>query len=369
MIDRSQEARRERIREALLEWYPRVRRDLPWRRTQDPYRVWVSEVMLQQTQVPTAVPYYARFLKEFPTVEALAAAPLDRVLAHWQGLGYYARARNLHAAARLVVERHGGRVPADRAALRALPGIGPYIAGAILSIAYGQDEPAIDTNIARVLTRLFDYDGDLTRAEGKRALEAYARALLPPGRAGVFNTAIMELGATVCVARAPRCEVCPVHADCLAHLRGTEILRPRRPEKRPTPYRAHAAAYCLRPDPAGGPACLLVVRRVPSGLLGGMWELHTAEVGAGETPAEALRRLLAEDLGVAAQAAGPVARVEHGYSHFRVGVDLCPCTVEGEPRPAGRWDAARWMAPAERPAVGLTGVTVKALAALGWGEG
>ncbi|NLD74752.1 MAG: A/G-specific adenine glycosylase [Chloroflexi bacterium] len=324
--------------------------------------------MLQQTQVPTVIPYYARFLEDFPTVDALAAAPLDRVLAHWQGLGYYARARNLHAAARIVVEQHEGQVPRGRAAIRALPGIGPYIAAAVLSIAYGQDEAAIDTNIARVLCRLYDYGGDLTRAEGKRALQAYAEALLPPGRAGEFNTAIMELGATVCVARSPRCDECPVREDCLAHLRGTEELRPHRPAKRPTPYRTLAAAYCLRQAPENEPPRLLVVRRVPAGLLGGMWELPTAEVGAVETPGEALRRALGEHLGVEARAGEPLARVEHGYSHFRVGVDLCPCDLTGEPHPTGPWDAARWITPAERPSLGLTGVAVKSLAALGWGE-
>ncbi|NLD42329.1 MAG: A/G-specific adenine glycosylase, partial [Chloroflexi bacterium] len=193
------------IQEALLAWYAAERRDLPWRRTSDPYSIWVSEVMLQQTQVATVIPYYQRFLSAFPTVCALAAADLDRMLALWAGLGYYARARHLHAAARLVMERHGGEVPGDPAAFRALPGVGPYIAAAVLSIAFGQDVAAIDTNAARVLCRLFDYAGDLTRAAGKRTLRALAAALLPAGRAAEHNAAMMELGATICLARGPRC--------------------------------------------------------------------------------------------------------------------------------------------------------------------
>jgi len=214
------------MQDALLTWYAIARRDLPWRHTRDPYRIWVSEVMLQQTQVPTAVAYYERFLDAFPTLEALAEAEPDAVLAVWQGLGYYARARNLHAAAQQVVDRHGGHVPSNMAELRALPGVGPYIAAAVLSIAFGEDVAAVDTNTARVLCRLIDYAGDLGRAEGQRLVSACADDLLARGRAGDHNAAMMELGATICQARAPGCPSCPLEAWCLARARGTADQRP-----------------------------------------------------------------------------------------------------------------------------------------------
>lgn len=353
------------IQEALLAWYAAERRDLPWRRTSDPYSIWVSEVMLQQTQVATVIPYYQRFLSAFPTVCALAAADLDRMLALWAGLGYYARARHLHAAARLVMERHGGEVPGDPAAFRALPGVGPYIAAAVLSIAFGQDVAAIDTNAARVLCRLFDYAGDLTRAAGKRTLRALAAALLPAGRAAEHNAAMMELGATICLARGPRCACCPVAAWCLAHGRGTEEARPMRAPKRPVPTRSMAAAYCLEEGEEGA-LRLLLVRRRPVGLLGGLWELPGTELAPQEPPARALEQLLRDDLGLEAVVGDRLGAVQHAYSHFRVQVGLYRCRAAGRPRVQGQWDGARFVTAVELADLGLTGVTAKALARLGW---
>lgn len=351
------------ITKSLLAWYAHARRDLPWRRTRDPYRVWVSEVMLQQTQVPTVVGYYERFLVAFPTVEDLAQASLDTVLALWQGLGYYARARNLHAAARIVVREHGGRLPRYKEALLALPGVGPYIAGALLSIAFGLDEVAIDSNIARVLTRLHDYAEDPTSTAGKRALHAFAERLLPPGRAGEFNVAIMELGATVCVARRPRCGSCPVEPHCLARRRGTETQRPLRRPRRDVPTREMAAALCVRRD-AVGRRRTLIVRRRPEGLLGGMWELPSAEVPPGTAPEDALRLALASDLGVRARVGGLLTVVEHGYSHFRVRVGCYGCELDGAVNPGGPWDTSHWLAPEEEAAYGLTRVTTRILEAI-----
>ncbi len=358
------------VQGALLDWYAAARRDLPWRRTRDPYRIWVSEVMLQQTQVPTALPYYLRFIEEYPTIEALASTDLDSILALWQGLGYYARARNLHAAARLVVARHDGMVPDDPAALRALPGVGPYIAAAILSIAFAQDVAAIDTNATRVLCRLFDYAGDLTRAEGKQALRAYADRLLPHGRAGEHNAAMMELGATICLPRVPRCPGCPVAAWCLARERGTEQDRPLRTVKRPVPTRTMAAAWCLyragNGGEAAGPERLLLVRRRPEGLLGGLWELPSSEVDPGEAPEEVLYGALREHLGLVPSIGEHVADVHHAYSHFKVVVGIYRCQADGTARAAGPWDEARAIVPAERASIGLTGVATRALALLGW---
>jgi A/G-specific adenine glycosylase len=197
----------------LLSWYRANGRRLPWRQTRDPYRILVSEIMLQQTQVHRVKAYYRGFLRRYPTFEDLAGAPEPAVRESWDGLGYYARARNLHAAARMVVDEHGGRLPADGPAIRRLPGIGRYTAGAVLSIAYGQDEPVVDTNVARVLTRVFRVRSRGQSARQRRLWDLSAR-LLPSGAAGDFNQALMDLGAIVCRARVPQCAVCPLRAKC-----------------------------------------------------------------------------------------------------------------------------------------------------------
>ena len=198
----------------LLTWYRTNGRKLPWRRTRDPYRILVSEVMLQQTQVERVKGYYRRFVRRYPTFDDLAGAPEPAVREAWEGLGYYARARNLHATARIVVGEHGGKLPADSQVMRRLPGIGRYTAGAVLSIAYGRDEPILDTNAARVLTRVFAVRVRGGKSALQRRLWAIATRVTPAGEAGDFNQAIMDLGATICRARAPECEMCPVRRDC-----------------------------------------------------------------------------------------------------------------------------------------------------------
>ncbi|MFQ5946291.1 MAG: A/G-specific adenine glycosylase, partial [Anaerolineae bacterium] len=223
------------LAQLFLAWYENHQRPLPWRDGSDPYAIWVAEVMLQQTQARTVVPYYTKFIRRFPTAESLAAASLDEVLKAWEGMGYYARARNLHDAARRVVERHGGRVPDTLATLRELPGIGRYTAGAIVSIAYGIPAPALDANARRVLSRVYLVDGD----PGDRAIETQlwdlAGSLVPPERPGDFNQAIMELGATICLPRRPKCGRCPVARRCGARELGRQEEIPRRaaPRRRP----------------------------------------------------------------------------------------------------------------------------------------
>ena len=364
------------ITETLLAWFYANKRDLPWRYagdthpdavgvaggSRDAYRIWVSEVMLQQTQVPTVIPYYERFLQRFPSICDLAAASLDDVLAEWQGLGYYARARNLHAAARLVCERYGGVLPANRAELEALPGIGEYTAGAILSIAYGQDEPIIDVNVARVLCRLFDYSEPLDKAVGKKALRRYAlalllqgRALLPKGRAGDWNQAIMELGATLCSARTPRCEECPVAQHCQARAWGIQEQRPL-PKRRPEMTPQELVVAVVEKD-----GQTLIVRRKPDGLLGGLWELPGGVITPDEDHAQALARHLRNSLGLDAQVGAHLATVRHAYSRFQVTVYVYRCRISGEPQPANRWDAYHWLAAHEIGAYGLTGVATRVL--------
>ncbi len=357
-----------RVAAALMTWYAAHRRDLPWRQTSDAYRVWVSEIMLQQTQVATVIPYYERFLARFPTVESLAAADLDEVLALWQGLGYYARGRNLHTAAIEIVARHGGELPRTREALLALPGIGDYTAGAILSIAFGQDEPAVDANITRVLARLLDYDRDPTTTAAKRTFRQGMAALFPPARARGHSAAaviqaMMDLGSTICTSRAPQCKVCPLAALCLAKAHGVVEERPLRKVRAERPHRTLGLAVAgVGPNARGGR--LLLVRRVPRGLLGGLWELPGCEAPSVEALPAALERDLAAHLGLTLSAAAHHGAVEHGYSHFTLTAHLYVCQIEGEPTPDGPWDQAAWLAPEELADYGLTGLTTKALASL-----
>jgi A/G-specific adenine glycosylase len=259
---------------ALLAWYDRHRRALPWRarpgEPADPYRVWLSEIMLQQTTVATVRGYFERFLERWPTVEALAAAPLDDVLQEWAGLGYYARARNLHACARAVAAEHGGRFPADEAALRALPGIGAYTAAAIAAIAFDAPAVALDGNIERVIARLFAVETPLPDA--KPALRDLAAGLVPADRPGDYTQAAMDLGATICTPRRPRCVLCPLHDPCAARAAGIAGELPRKRDKAERPTRRGIAFLAVRADGA-----VLLRRRPEKGLLGGMMEVPSTE--------------------------------------------------------------------------------------------
>jgi A/G-specific adenine glycosylase len=319
------------FRARLLAWFDAGRRDLPWRRTSDPYRVWVSEVMLQQTQADRVVGYYERFVAAFPTVEALAAAPIDDVLKLWEGLGYYARARALHAAARAVARDLHGRLPRRAAELRSLPGFGPYTAAAVASIAFGETVAALDTNVLRVLARVACVDGPTSRGAARARLERIAARLIDPERPGDFNQAMMELGAMVCRPRAPRCLLCPVAADCSARASGD-------PERWPEP-----ATSAARPDVHA--ACgvvrrrgrLLVVRRPERGLLGGLWEFPGGRLADDETPERACERGVLEKTGVRAEVVRPLAVVGHTFSHFRVTLHAFECRDLGGRATAGHW--------------------------------
>jgi A/G-specific adenine glycosylase len=272
---------------ALLAWYDRHRRRLPWRAApgerSDPYRVWLSEIMLQQTTVKAVAPYYARFLARWPDVRALAAAPLDDVLKGWAGLGYYSRARNLHACARTVLERHGGIFPADEAGLRALPGIGAYTAAAIAAIAYDVPMIPIDGNVERVIARLYAVETPLPAA--KRDIAGLARGVQPPKtRAGDFAQALMDLGATICTPKRPACSLCPWMGSCVAHARGEAEAFPRRTPQREGALRRGAAFVARRSD-----GYLLLRTRPPRGLLGGMTEVPTSAWTAEFEEADALK--------------------------------------------------------------------------------
>ena len=272
------------VRRKLLVWFRREKRSLPWRSTRDPYRIWVSEVMLQQTTVAAVRRRYAAFLSRFPDLTSLARTSEESVLAAWSGLGYYARARNLQRAAREIVDRHGGRLPRDPAALRALPGFGDYMAAAVASLAFGQREPALDANVTRALSRLFAIAGIAgTRAHGE-AVGRRAAALLPTRRPGDVTAALMDLGQLICTPRRPRCGVCPLSGACAAYRRGDVARFPRR-RARPATLRVHVAAAC-----ATRAGRVLVLQR-PEALLRGLWQFPCAE---GTSPAAALRSLRSE---------------------------------------------------------------------------
>ncbi|HUP19541.1 MAG TPA: A/G-specific adenine glycosylase [Gemmatimonadota bacterium] len=281
----------------LLDHYDRTRRAMPWRETSDPYAIWVSEVMLQQTRVDAVIPYWERWMARFPTVHALAEADLGDVLRHWQGLGYYSRARNLHRAAREVRERYTGEVPGEAEELRRLPGVGEYTAGAVASIAFGRRVPAVDGNVRRVLSRLHNLENP-----GSAELRRLAHDLVPADRPGDFNQALMELGATLCTPRSPRCERCPVAAWCRARALGVQEERPRPKPRKRVPEEAVETAVVVRDDRA-----LLLVRRPEAGLLGGMWE------PPGEHRPAAVQALIVDaDLGP------EMDPVVHVFSHKRV---------------------------------------------------
>ena len=324
------------LRTRLLTWYDWHRRDLPWRtgegETPDPYRVWLSEVMLQQTRVETVRPFFERWLERFPTLDSLAEAPLDQVLKSWEGLGYYSRARNLHRAVREVREQWGGEVPNDPEAFRALPGVGRYTAGAVMSIAFDRPEPVVDGNVRRVFARWTD-EPDPKQAE----LWRIAETLVPGERPGDLNQALMELGATVCTPRSPRCGVCPVQEFCLAYARGTQHARPARKAAKQLPHEDTAVAVVERDTK------LLLVRRPLDARLGGMWSFPAAVRKQGESIAAAAERATREGVGLEVQAGDPVGVIEHGFTHVRVTYRAVRCRViGGEPRPLG-YDAWAWV--------------------------
>jgi len=294
-----------------LRYYDEERRELPWRGEDDPYRIWVSEVMLQQTRVETVIPYYNRWIERFPDVESLARASQEEVLQAWKGLGYYRRARNLHRAAREVRERWDGALPGSPDELRELPGVGEYTAGAVASIAFGVAASAVDGNARRVLSRLLDL-ADPGAAELRRR----AGELLDPERPGAFNQALMELGARICTPRRPACDACPLEEECLARERGTVEERPV-PAPR-TPVREVEVAVAVAVDGGGR---VLLRRRPDSGLLGGMWEFPGTELEGEEDPADAAVGLLLERPGLelgAVEGRGPrtLEPVPHRFSHL-----------------------------------------------------
>jgi A/G-specific adenine glycosylase len=334
----------------LLLWYERVRRDLPWRRTRDPWAIWVSEVMLQQTRVETVVPYFERFLARFPDPATLAAAPSEELLACWSGLGYYRRARQLQDAARAVVERGG--LPRRAAELERLPGIGPYTAAAIASIAFDEPVPVLDGNVVRVASRLAAEAENPARAPVRRRLLAIAATLVDPRRPGDSNQALMELGATVCLPKRPRCGECPLRAQCAARARGDVEGHPWS-RRRPTTVRVHHAAAVVR-GPDG--RVLLVRRGLAEEVLPGLWELPTVEA----TDVAQAERALEARYGGRWQLGERAAKLRHGIT-FR-SIELDAYRADWVPAEIAETTEAAWIDPARGADLALTGATRKLLA-------
>ena len=323
----------------LLNWYKRNARELPWRDHPDPYAVWVSEVMLQQTRVETVVPYFRQWMARFPTIVDLAAASQQEVLSLWEGLGYYSRARNLHRAAQIVAQEHNGVLPQDVRTLKELPGIGAYTAAAIVSMAFGGDHPALDGNIRRVLCRVFNISEPLRSAAGEHRLAELLWEHLPPGKAGDYNQAMMDLGATVCTPKSPGCERCPLACLCRARQRGLQEERPVRGRKAKLPHYTVTAAVIQRGNE------VLIVQRPPRGLLGGMWEFPGGKQEPGESLPACLRREIREELKADVQVGDRLGVFTHAYSHFKITLHAYLCTYHGHPPQLVEHTDLRWVQP------------------------
>ncbi len=317
----------------LLSWYEKSHRRLPWRETRDPYRIWVSEVMLQQTTVPAVLPYYKKWFTLFPNLRSLAGAPRRSVLKAWQGLGYYARARHLHEAAKLIVQKHGGRIPREEQVLIRLPGFGPYTTAAVLSLAFHKPAPLVDSNVRRVLMRLLGMRGEAGPRHDARLLE-FLRRHLPSESPGLFNQAWMEMGALVCRPRNPFCLSCPLTDFCAAYRAGEQEIIPK-PKKRS--YRTIEAVVAV----ISKKGKYLIQKRPGEGLFGGLWEFPGGKLQKGEETEAALRREIGEELGAEIRKARFLMRVRHSYTQFQVNLSAFECSLAREPRPGFRF--RRWV--------------------------
>lgn len=342
------------VRPALLAWFDVQKRDLPWRRSRDPYAIWVSEVMLQQTQVTTVIPYWCRFMDRFPTLPSLAAASLPEVLSLWRGLGYYARARNLHRAAKEILSRFAGALPSDPEALSSLPGFGRYTTGAVASIAFGREIPIVDGNVARVLSRLFEVDGAPGDSRREKKLWRLAAELVMGERPGDFNQALMELGALICRAENPSCLLCPVRNCCSAldHGRVDELPLPR---ARAARKHLKFAVAVYEKD-----GSVLLGMRDERGLFGGLWELPSAELTARSGPSQ-VTAALGGALGTPVLLEYPLGSVRRTLTHRELELELYRVTARSQPRPGARYQEFRWVAPGEAGTLGMSTAMQRAL--------
>ena len=326
------------FQDELLQWYRSNKREMPWRNSSDPYRIWLSEVMLQQTRVDQATPYYNEFIEAFPTLASLAEADQDEVLKLWEGLGYYSRARYLHQASKTVVREHNGRVPDDYDDFRALPGVGPYTAAAVLSIAYGMPHAVVDGNVKRVLARVFAIEGEIGRSKTKREIQELADELLPEAHPADFNQALMELGARICTPTSPDCGACPVANVCVAAQAGNPTDYPVKKKKKKVPHHDVVVGVLVNEKNE-----LLIQKRPEDGMLGGLWEFPGGKKEAGETLTEACARELCEETGISVTATDPILTLKHAYSHFKITLHAFYCTWAGTAPTGQEGQTVKWV--------------------------
>jgi len=325
----------------LRSWFVRHQRALPWRRDRDPYRIWVSEVMLQQTQAAAVIPYFERFLRAFPTVTTLAAADEQEVLRHWEGLGYYRRARDLHRAAQQIVAQHNGQFPDDPAILSRLPGFGRYTCNAVLSQAFDRRLPIVEANSQRVLSRLFGRGDDPRQPAARRWLWQAAEDILPDQQVGAFNQALMELGALICTPSAPRCRQCPLAARCVARQLGLQETIPARTAKPAVLHVQEAAVVVRRGDE------VLLVRRPLTGRWAGLWEFPHGPLVEGELPEAAASRLLHQLTGLHAHLGSELLTIRHSVTRYRIALTCFDAVLAGGEFQSDFYVEGRWLALAD----------------------
>lgn len=347
------------VAHGLLPWFKHHARQLPWRDHRSPYAVWVSETMLQQTQVATVVPYFSRWMQAFPSIAALASAEQQQVLKLWEGLGYYARARNLHAAAREVVDRFNGELPPDPDALSSLKGIGPYTLAAIMSLAFDQPYAVLDGNVERVLTRYCAIGEDIRKPQTKKQLQTLATRMLARHPPALFNEAMMELGATVCTPGRPDCAICPLRERCRGRQSGQPQAFPYKSKKKPVPTVEVGAGIVWRDE-----RTFLVARRKQEGMLGGLWEFPGGKIEAGESVAACIQRELLEELGVQVEVGAAFLKVKHSYTHFHLRMTVHHCRWQGDPPQCLDCADFRWVGLAECADLPFSRADLKVLEAL-----
>jgi A/G-specific adenine glycosylase len=321
-----------KIHTQLLRWFKKNGRDLPWRKTKDPYAIWVSEIMLQQTQVDTVIPYYQKFLKSFPTVHHLAKANLSKILKVWEGLGYYSRARNLHRASKIIVNHFQRKVPSNLRDLLSLPGIGRSTAGAILSFAYNKEAPILDGNVKRVLSRLFAISG--SKAKTERLLWGISESLIPKGRSNPFNQALMDLGSMLCTPKDPQCPHCPLQNFCKGKASGNPEKYPIKGLKKTIPHIEAISAVIQRDGK------VLLNRRPPKGLLGGLWEFPNWPTEGKKDLERYLKKKVKREIGITVKSKGPIGPFKQTFSHFKLTLHVYHCQAIDRKK-GGRWVSFR----------------------------
>ena len=323
----------------LLAWYDNQKRQLLWRESTDPYSIWVSEIMLQQTRVDQASPYFGKFMSRFPTVQGLADADQQEVLKYWEGLGYYSRARNLHNGAKQILDEFGGQIPATWEQLKSIKGIGDYTASAILSISFNKPYGVLDGNVIRVLSRYMNHNGDVTKSGVKKELQEFSNRIVFTERPGDFNQAIMELGATVCTPKKPKCGGCPINSHCMnAFSLNTERI-PYKPTKSKVPHHKIVVGVIYNPETDQ----VLISKRKQDAMLGGLWEFPGGKVKPNENLNDAILREITEETGVLVEIKKELATIKHAYSHFKITLTAFICIyISGNPLPKES-DEIRWV--------------------------